>query len=65
MTLMEVTIITSRTFLILGLIALLVFLAATLICLFRKKDSSEYFSLMVFSAIIIIMAKFNLFVPFI
>lgn len=65
MTLMEVAIFTSKVYLILGLVALAIFLVATLICVFRKKDYSGYFGLMVFSAIIVIMAKFNLFVPFV
>lgn len=65
MTAMEITLITSKTFLILGLISLILFFAATLISVYRKKDYSEYLSLMVFSGIIVILAKFNLFVPFI
>ncbi|OPZ95047.1 MAG: hypothetical protein BWY74_00013 [Firmicutes bacterium ADurb.Bin419] len=65
MTAMEITLITSKTFLILGLISLILFFAATLISVYRKKDYSEYYCLMIFSGIIVILAKFNLFVPFI
>lgn len=65
MTPMEVAIYTSRIFFVLGTVALLFFFAATLICVYKKKDYGEYFSLMIFSAIIVIMAKFNLFVPII
>lgn len=65
MTAIEVTIITSRFFLISGSLAAIFFILATLIRAYKKKDYSEYFSLMVFSTVIVIMAKFNLFVPII
>jgi len=65
MTYMEVTIFTSRVYLVVGLLALVFFLTVTLIKAYKKKDYRDYLGLAVFAAIIVIAAKLNLFVPII
>lgn len=61
----EVTLLTSKTFLVIGSILTFIFLNLTLKANYLKKDYSDYYFLMIYSAIIVIMAKFNLFVPII
>lgn len=59
----EVAIITSRIFFIIGSISYMIFLILTLKENHLKREYSHYYFLMVFSAIVILTAKFNLFVP--
>lgn len=63
MTFTQVTYLTSKVFLVLGLMFFLFSIIQILICYHKKKDYSSYIFLAQFSAIIVILAKFNLFYP--
>lgn len=61
MTRWEITLLTSR---IIFVIALLVFTFSISVLLIDKKNRRDFLFLTVYSAIIVILAKLNVFVPF-